>query len=57
MSVAAANHHRIGLAWPADIVGVATLAAHEHRVFAAPDRLSDAEFGQRKGSFGGSVIH
>ena len=57
MGVAASNHDRIGLVWSADIVGVATLSANERRVFAPPNGLSDAEFGQRKGSFGGAVIH
>ena len=57
MGVAAAHHHRIGLAGPADVVGVGAFAAHQLGVFAATDRLADAEFGQRKGGFGGSVIH
>jgi hypothetical protein len=56
MRVTASNHDRIGLVWSADIVGVATLSANERRVFAPPDRLSDTEFGQRKGSFGDAVI-
>jgi hypothetical protein len=57
MSVAAANHHSIGLAGAAEIIRVAALAPHQFRVFAATDRLTDAEFGQRKRDFGGSVIH
>jgi hypothetical protein len=57
MGVTASNHHRIGLVWSADIVGVATLSANERRVFAPPDGLSDTEFGQRKGSFGDAFIH
>ena len=57
MGNAAAHHHRIGLAGPADVVGVAAFAAHQRGVLAAPDRLADAEFGQRKRGFGGSVIH
>ena len=57
MGNAAAHHHRIGLAGPADVVGVAAFAAHQLGVFAAANRLTDAEFGQRKRGFGGSVIH
>jgi hypothetical protein len=57
MRVTASNHDRIGLVWSADIVGVATLSANERRVFAPPNRLPNTEFGQRKGSFGGAVIH
>jgi len=57
MSVAAANHHSIGLAGAAEIIRVAALAPHQFRVFAATDRLTDAKFGQRKRDFGGSVIH
>ena len=55
--LARAHHHRIGLVRQVDIVGVAAFAAHQSRVFFARDRLSDAEFGLRKGGFGGSVIH
>ena len=54
---ATAHHHRIGLAGPTDVVGVAAFAAHQRGVFAAQYRLTDAEFGQRKSGFGGSVIH
>ena len=57
MGIAAAHHHRIGLAGQADVVGIAAFAAHQLGVFAAADRLADAEFGQRKRGFGGSVVH
>ncbi len=43
MRVAAAHHHRIGLAWKVDIVGELTFPGHEHRVFAAQHRLPDRE--------------
>ncbi len=57
MRVTASNHDRIGLIWSADIVGIPAQSANERGVFAPPDRLSDTEFGQRKRSFGGAVIH
>jgi hypothetical protein len=47
----------MGLVWPTNIVGEATLSANKRGVFSAPDRLPDTEFGQRKGSFGGAFIH
>ncbi len=40
----AAHHHAIGLAGIADIVGVMALAAQQHGVFGAWDRLTDREF-------------
>ena len=51
MSVAAADHHGIGLAGAAEVIRIAALAPHQFRVFAATDRLTDAEFGQRKRDF------
>jgi hypothetical protein len=57
MCVATADHHSVSLAGPAEIVGVAAFAANQFRILAAADRLADAEFGQRKCGFGGSVIH
>src|SRR5215472_1097914 len=57
MRLAAADDRGIGLAGPADVVGIAAIAADELGIFAAPYRLADAEFSQRKSSFGGSVIH
>ena len=47
----------VSLALQANIVGVAAFAADQFGVFAAPDRLTDAEFGQGKRGFGGSVVH
>jgi len=43
---AAADHHRISFARELDVVSVATLSAHQHRIFGAPHRLADAEFHQ-----------
>ena len=40
----AAHHHRVELVRPVQIVGVAALAAQQHRVFLARHRLSDCEF-------------
>ena len=55
--LAAAHHHGIGLAGAGHIVGITALAAHQRGVFGAANRLADAEFGQRKRGFGGSVVH
>ena len=44
--VAAAHHHRIGLAGKLDVVGVAAVAAHQRRILGARHRLADAEFHQ-----------
>ena len=57
MRVAAAHHHRIGLARPVDVVGVAALAAHQRRILGAQHGLADAEFHQRKRVFGGLIVH
>ena len=46
MRDAAAHDHRIGLAGELDVVGVAALAAHQHRILGARHRLADAEFHQ-----------
>ena len=48
MGNAAADHHGIGFAGELDVVGVAALSTHQHRVFGAPHRLADAEFHQRE---------
>ncbi len=52
-----AHHYRIRLTREINVVGVAAFAAHQLGVFGAAHRLADAEFGQRKGCLGGSVIH
>ena len=57
MRVAAAHHHRIGLARPVDVVGVAAFAAHQRRILGAQHGLADAEFHQRKRVFGGLIVH
>ena len=57
MRLAAADQHGVSLAGPADVVGIAAFAAHQFGVFAAADRLANAEFGQGKRNFCGSVIH
>jgi hypothetical protein len=48
MRVAASDDHRIGLAGQVKVVSVSALAAYQHRVFIARQRLADAEFGQGK---------
>ena len=40
----APHHHRMGLAWQADVVGVVPFAAQQYRVFGARHRLADREF-------------
>ena len=42
--VAAAHHHRVGLAGQADVVGIVALAAQQHRVLGARHRLADGKF-------------
>jgi hypothetical protein len=42
--VLAAYHDSVGLVGEVDVVGVAALAAHQHRVLGAPHWLSDPEF-------------
>ena len=46
VGVAAANHHRIGLARKLDVVGVAAMPTHQRGVLGARHRLADAEFHQ-----------
>jgi hypothetical protein len=48
MCVPAADNHRIDLVGQVDIVGIPALTAHQHRIFVARHRLTDAEFGPRK---------
>jgi hypothetical protein len=47
VGVAAAHHHRMGLAREADIVGEAPFAANELGILAAQHRLADPEFRDR----------
>ena len=42
--VTAAHHRRVGLAGKADVVGITSVPAQKHRIFAAGDRLSHGEF-------------
>src|SRR5215467_2078341 len=42
MRVWRAHEHRIGLAWPIDVVGVLALAGDEALIFLAPNRSADA---------------
>ena len=44
MRVAATYHHAVGLARKAGIVGIVPEAAHQHRIFAARNRLSNGKF-------------
>ncbi len=48
MAVAAAHHHRIGLAGKADIIGIAAVTAKQHRIFAARHRLAYGKFLDRQ---------
>ena len=48
---AAADDDGVDLARPTEIIRVAAFAAHQFRIFAAPHRLADAEFGQRQRRF------
>ena len=56
MSVAASHHHRISLAGQADIVGVAAVAAQQHRILDARHRLPDGKFLDRQLPRGQSFI-
>src|SRR5215813_7977665 len=42
MRVRRAHEHRIGLAWPIDVIGVLALAGDEALIFLAPNRSADA---------------
>src|SRR5215468_11679922 len=42
MRVRRAHEHRIGLAWPIDVVGVLALAGDEALIFLAPNGSADA---------------
>src|ERR1043166_7095741 len=44
VSFTATHHDRVSLAWPRDDIGVAALASHQCRIFAAADRLADTKF-------------
>ena len=56
VGVAAAHHHRIGLAGQADVVGIMSLAAQQHRVFAARHRLADGKFLDRQSVLGRQFV-
>src|SRR6516162_2791760 len=42
MRVRRAHEHRVGLAWPIDVVGVLALAGDEALIFLAPNGSADA---------------
>ena len=44
--VAAAHDHAVGVTWEVQVVGVAALAAQQHRVFVARHRLADRELAE-----------
>jgi hypothetical protein len=54
---ATADDDGVDLARPIEIIRVAAFAAYQFRIFAAPHRLADAEFGQGQRGFSGSVVH
>ena len=56
MCVRGAHHHGVSLARQVDVVGIAAVALHQHRVLGARYRLADAEFRQCEGFAGNGLF-